>query len=360
MRKKEILFIHPSLISGGAERVIVTLMNHLDREKFDISLVLFKREGEYLSHLSSDIRVIELNISQARYALPEIFKLIKRQKPDIVFTSLGHINMLLAAFRKFFPKEMKFVARESNTVSQNNKRDKYPMINEILYKRFYKNFDLIVTQAKSMKEDLEQNYNVPSSKMKIIYNPVHSRFILESAKAFEADFPKDKFNLLAVGRLEEQKGFDMLLQVLSKLDDSYHLTIVGEGSKREELEALIESLDLAHKVSLLGLKSNPYPYMKEADLFVLSSRYEGLPNVVLEANVCGTPVVAFNSSGGTGEIVRDGINGFLVKPFDLDAFADKIKEARAYDFDRETISQNTIKAFGIQEIIKQYEELFIA
>ncbi len=356
--KKKIIFILPSLYGGGAERIVLNLLKHLDRSKFTLVLALVKKEGRYLQDIPKDVELIDLDVKQARYSLFKIAKLIREQKPDIIFTSLSHLNLLIALIRPFFSKKIKFIARESNTVSEQNKRDKYPKINDLLYRLVYNNYDLIVTQAKAMRDDLKKNYNVDESKMKIIYNPVDIDYIKNSSVEKRVDLPKGKFNLLAVGRLSEQKGYDLLLKSLAKLDDSFYLSILGEGDKKEELKEQIEELNIQNRVDLKGFSSNPYAYMKEADLLVLSSRYEGLPNVVLEANSLGLGVVAYDSSGGTGEIVKDGINGYLVKPFDVDEFARKIELAKNSGFDALKIEDYIEKNFKVEKIIKEYEAIF--
>ena len=358
MNKKRILFFLPFMNGGGAERVILTLLTHLSRDKYEPILVMMKNEGRYLSLIPKDIEVIDLKASQARYAIFKIIKIIREKKPDTVFTTLAYLNLIIAMMRPFFSSDITFIARESNTVSVRNKREKYPRLFDWLYKKVYKNFDVIVTQAKFMRDDLVNNYGIDKSKMMIIYNPVDTQNIeIKSMQNETVNLP-DKYNLLAVGKLGYQKGFDILLPIMTRLDDSYHLTILGEGSDKAKLETQIKELGLQSRVSLLGFCDNPYAYMKQADLFVLSSRYEGLPNVVLEANSSGTPVVAFDSAGGTGEIVHEGKNGFLVSPFDEEAFASAIIKVRSYDFDEEAIMIATKESFAIDKIITEYERIF--
>jgi glycosyltransferase involved in cell wall biosynthesis len=346
------------MFGGGAERVVLSLLNSLDRSKFELYLALVKREGSYLDLIPNDVKLIDLNVSKARYSIFKIYRVIKDINPDVVFTSLAHLNLLIALIRPLFGNKIKFIARESNTVSQNNKRDKYPKINDFLYKRVYKNYDLIITQAKAMRDDLRDNFYIDSNRMKIIYNPVDIKMVRKSSLKGDINLDKSKFNLLAVGRLSYQKGFDMLLRSIKELDDSYHLTIIGEGKEHQKLIDLAKELQIEKQVTFLGFCDNPYIYMKNADLLVLSSRYEGLPNVVLEANSLGTPVVAFNSSGGTGEIIEDGLNGFLVKPFDTKEFAKKIIQAREYDFNETKIKKYIKDRFDIDIVVKEYERVF--
>jgi len=357
MNKKRILFFLPFMHGGGAERVILTLLRHLSREKYELILVLMKKEGRYLSQIPYDITVVDLQVSQVRYAIFKIVSIIRTQKPDIVFSTLAYLNLIIAIIRPFFSKNISFIARESNTVSVSNKREKYPKLFDWLYKNVYKNFDHIVTQAAFMRNDLQENYGIASSKMSIIYNPIDSANI-EKLSYHDKDLYPQKYNLLAVGRLNYQKGFDMLLSIMTRLDETYHLTIIGEGEDGDVLQKQIKTLGLEDKVHLGGFCENPYAYMKQADLLVLSSRFEGLPNVVLEAASCGTPVVAFDSDGGTSEIVHHGHNGFLVDCYDEEAFARSIQKARSYKFDIETIEKETKEQFTITKVIKEYEEIF--
>ncbi len=358
MQKKRVLFILPSMFGGGAERVVLTLLSSLDRSRYELILALVKKEGDYLELIPDGVEVIYLGVSKARYSLFKIAKLVKKREPDVVFTSLAHLNLLIAFIRPLFSKKIKFIARESNTVSQNNKRDKYPKVNDFLYKHFYKNFDLIITQAKAMREDLRDNFGIDDSKMVTIYNPVDVDGVQKRADEFNVDLPTGKYNLVAVGRLSEQKGFDMLLEIVSRLDDSYYLTILGEGEERSKLEKQIEKLGIKDRVNLAGFNTFAYSYMQKSDLFVLSSRYEGLPNVVLEANSLGKGVVAFDSDGGTGEIIEDGVNGYLVEPFNLEEFVSKIELARDVGFDSNMIINMTRDRFLASTIVKEYERAF--
>ena len=358
MKKIRILFVIPFMNGGGAERVVLTLLSHLDRQKFEPILVMMKREGRYLSFIPGDIEVIDLKASQARFAVFKIIKVIQVQKPDIVFATLAYLNLIIAMVRPFLSKDIIFIARESNTVSVRNKREKYPRLFDWLYRKIYKNFDKIVTQAAYMQNDLVENYGIDREKTIIIYNPVDVDDVQEKALLDKRVTLAKKYNLLAVGKLGYQKGYDMMLPIMTHLDDSYHLTILGEGADKEKLVLQMKALGLESRVTFAGFSDNPFAYMKKADLLVLPSRYEGLANVILEANILGTPVVAFNSPGGVGEIVQEGKNGFLVQPFDEAEFARTVEKARAYDFDTQAIKEMTKEGFAIKKIIQEYEALF--
>ena len=357
--KKKILFIVPSMRGGGAERIMSIILNYLDKKKFDPILVLLKKEGPYLEDIPKDIQIINLQVTRARYAIIKIFRIIKQVKPDIVFSTLGYLNILLAMIRPLLSKNIVFVARESNTVSVKNKQKKYPIFFNLLYKIFYNNFDQIIAQSEYMKKDLIDNYNIMNDKIERIYNPVNITKIGALAnKEITTLYKNNKFNLLTVGRLDYQKGYDLLIEAMIKLDDRFHLTIVGEGKDKSKLKYLVESFDVKEKVTFVGFQSNPYVYMMHADLYILSSRYEGLPNVVLEANACGTPVVAFKCPGGTSEIIENGVNGFLCECGNIDGLVEKISKASLYSFDKKEIKSSIQSKYDVHIIIKQYEKIF--
>jgi len=355
--RKKILFIVPSMRGGGSERVISIIVNHLNRDKFDITLALLKKEGKYLNELPNDIQIIDLNARQARYSILKIIKLIYQLKPNVVFSTLGYLNLIVSIIRPIFSKKIKFIARESNIVSIQNKQEKYPKFFNFLYKIFYKNFDTIICQSNCMKKDLINNFGIDNNKLVVINNPVNIDRISELSNTEEILFDNNRINIIAVGRLSYQKGYDLLLNALSLLEDKYHLHIIGDGSEKESLIKLSKKLNIQNRVHFLGFQDNPYKYMAQADLMVLSSRYEGLPNVVLEANACGLPVVAFDCPGGTGEIIINGVNGFLVKCGDVEKLVDKIIEASKYEWDKEKIVNLVEKRFSLKNIIIKYENI---
>ena len=350
----------PSLTGGGAERVMLTLVKHIDRDRFLPVFILMKKEGKFLNSIASDIEVIDLNSLSARYGIFKIAKVIKEQKPDIVFSTLGYLNLLIAMIRPFYSKKIKFISRESNTVSVENKTEKYPKLFDWLYQNVYNNFDLIITQSKYMRDDLVENFAIDKNKTSIIYNPVDIDEVVEkSNQTGENLLPKNKTNLIAVGRLSYQKGFDILVDTMTYLDESFHLTILGEGEDEQMLKNKIKTLGLEDKISLKGFTQNPYIYMKEADFFILSSRYEGLPNVVLESYACKTPVIAFNMPGGTAEIVKDANTGLVVKDVNASSLSKAIIKAKKMEFNKESLRDFCKENFAVEKIVKEYEDNFL-
>jgi glycosyltransferase involved in cell wall biosynthesis len=206
-----------------------------------------------------------------------------------------------------------------------------------------------------MKRELLQLVPSLSSKIEVVSNPL----LLPSPLPAPHPFPSNLFNLLYVGKLRPEKGVDLLLKALSLLPSRYHLWIVGDGPELPSLQNLTARLSLRERVHFLGPTSNPYPYYRGADLLVLPSRYEGLPNVVLEANGSGLPVVAFNCPGGTGEVVVEGVNGLLVECENWERLAERIEEGANRPWDREKIAEFTRNRFSPEVTTYRYQQLFL-
>lgn len=306
---KKIMFIVPSLRGGGAQKVMVTLLKHLDRNKFDATLVLLAREGKYRNEVPVDVKIYDLDTNRVRHSIFSLLKLIRKIKPDVILSTQGHLNLAIIALKPFIGKKTKVIVREANTVSEELKLSKRAWFGKLLYKVFYKKADLVICQSTYMLIDLLKNFHVPKKKLVQIYNPVELNRINYLANKEQNPFlsTKSSVNIIALGRLTHQKGFDRLIESiprLLKIKPNAKVWIIGEGELKEELQKKRDELGLSDKVNFVDFQKNPYNWLKNADLFVLSSYYEGLPNVLLEAIACDCPVIALQHPGGTGEIME--------------------------------------------------------
>ena len=355
MKKISIIFILPDLETGGAERIVTTIANHLPREKFEPKIMLLRKEGGYLEFLKEDIEIIDLKTLRIRHSLKPILKEIRKRKPDIVFSGFGEVNAYLALFIKLFPK-IKFIARETNVVSQHVTRKEI----RFFYK-FYNNYHKIICQSDDMQNDLVESFKIKKEKIIKINNPVDFEFIEEKLEnSIKPDsFSDDIKNVVAIGNLSSRKGFDNLLKVFSYLkNEKIKLHILGDGKDKELLHQLKLDLNLEN-VIFHGQQKNPYQFLKFADLFVLSSRYEGFPNVLLEAGACGTYALANNCKGGINEIIQEKINGEISDIENHEEFAKKLKSVLKENYEKVQIINSIKSRFSKEIILENYEDLFL-
>ena len=356
---QKILFVLPNLQGGGAERVVITLMNRLDRSHWEPVLAAGSTDGELRDTIHPSISIHDLGSQRVRSALPQLLKLVWRLKPAILFSTLTHLNLAVGLLRPFLPRPLKLVAREGNIPSQSLPHESHPRLYKLAYRRLYRRFDAVIAQSTRMAADMRQLQLVPPAKVRVIYNPVDTAEILRCSQQDAApEWPAAGVRLLAAGRLDRQKGFDLLLQAVAEVSRPCSLVLLGEGELRADLEAMIEELGLSGRVNLQGFVRNPYRWMAAADLFVLSSRYEGFPNVVLESLSCGTPVAAYGGDTSADEIIRDGVDGILAAPGSVSALHTAIQTAIDKSWDAAALQQSVEQRFGTARIMRAYHELF--
>lgn len=349
------MFILPDLETGGAERIVTTIANHLSRDRFEPKILLLRKQGGYLDFLKKDIEIIDLNIERIRNSLKPILSQIYRRKPDIVFSGFGEVNAYLSLFIKVFPK-IKFIARETNVVSEHVTRKEIKF-----FYNFYNNYQQIIAQSDDMMNDLVHNFNIKKHKITKINNPVDFDFINEKLliSTKPESFQYNYKNVVAIGNLSARKGFDNLLKVFSRLkNEKIILHILGDGRDRELLNQMKDFLGLK-KVVFHGRQENPYQFLKFADLFILSSRYEGFPNVLLEAGACGTYSLANNCRGGINEIIQDRINGEISDIENYEDFSQKIMQILHQSYDQDAIKNSIKSRFSKEIILDRYEKILL-
>ena len=356
----------PTLAGGGAERVIVTLLRHLDRSRFEPHLALVEAVGPYLKEVSADVPVHDLKAQRVRYAFPGMVRLVRKLRPQVVHSAMLELNIASILCRPFLPPTTRVLIREGiSTSAQNFQLGRNLRAWSFLY-RLYGKADKVICVADYVLNDLAENYGVPRSKMVRIYNPVDVSETRTLADAIENPYSGNGPHLVAAGRLSNQKGFDILLEAMALVRNSLpnsQLTILGEGDLRSELLAQRERLSLNEAVHLPGFQSNPFPYFKHADLFVLPSRFEGLPNVVLEAMAVGTPLVASDCPGGLREILGSCPMAWLVPPCNPKALAETIVSVCNSNLKKSQAGGSVdafLSRFEVKSVVRAYEDLFQA
>ena len=356
-----IFFVLPALAPGGAERVSITLLKYLDRSKFQLTLVVINSKVDtLLDEVPEDVELISLQYLRVRNALPALFRLVWRRKPDLVFSNLGYLNLAFSMIRPFLPQGVRIIGRESSIVSEVQKSRAYPKLWNWAYSHFYKKLDGVVCQSNFMADDLFLNFSVPKNKIEVINNPIDIGRVNElSSSTLEQEYLNDEIiRFVAVGRLVNVKGFKLLFEALAKLTfHSWELALVGSGPLESELRNQADLLNLSNKIKFIGYKKNPYILMKHADACILSSYYEGFPNVVLESLACGTPVIATPAIGGTVEILS-GVEGcFIATEVGANSLADAI--TCWLNTRRKKVSKSVVAKYDVRTITKKYENYFL-
>ena len=354
----EILLLVPSLKGGGSERVMVTLCRHLDRARFRLALgVVDMTDAVYADDVPADVSVIDLKARRVRGALASIVRLIWQRRPQIVFSTLGQLNLALAVLRLVLPSSVRYIARETIEVSLLPSLYRLPRWWFWAYRTFYRRLDTVVCQSRAMRDDLVRNFGLPLDKAVVINNPVDVERIRVLAREMtdERLAVNAELELVAAGRLDPMKGFDVLIGALARVQQRrVHLTLLGEGPLRAALERQAQDLGVAERISFVGFKRNPYPYFARADAFVLCSRFEGFPNVVLEALACGTPVIATPGNGGVSEVL-EGVAGCVLA---ADATAESLAAALCALQPNRRVPADVVQRYAVAQIVEQYQMMF--
>ncbi len=343
---------------------MVILLRHLDRSRFEPHLALLQKVGPYLNEVPQDVPIHELRASRMRYAFPAIIRVVWRLRPTAVLSTLREMNLAMIIAKPFLPRGLRLLVRETTPVSAHLADDsRYPRMWHWLYRRCYVRADKIICGADYNLNDLAENFGIPRQKLARIYNPLDVDRVRQLADTGESPFSATGPHIVTAGRLSKVKGYDVLLNAMAlvrKTISSAELTILGQGPLEFDLKAQRDRLGLSEAVHFAGFQLNPYPYLKHADLFVLSSRYEGLPNVVLEALALGTPVVATDCPGGVREILAGSRMGSLVPVSDARLLADKMVSAcnsgRAISPRAEAL-EGIFDKFRVERVTREYEDL---
>ena len=360
---ERLAFFLPGLYEGGAERIILNLAKGISERGYAVDLVLARAEGPYMSQIPDTVRLIDLNAPRVLGSIPALVKYLQDERPVALLSGMFANLIALWAWRlSGLPGQL--VITEHNSLSSvvKTKKDLRWQIYPKLARWFYPWADTVIAVSNAVADDLRQTANVPRELIQVVYNPVVTPELQSKSEA-PLEHPWFKDNeppvVLAVGRLSEQKAFDVLIQAFSLVRKKCpaRLLILGEGEDRPALEALILQLGLEQDVALMGFVQNPYVYMAHASLFVLPSRWEGLPTVLIEALYLGMPIVATDCPGGSREILSDGAFGRLVPVDDPVVLADAIEGSMGDA--RSSHPKESWQAFSLDFVVDRYIDLLV-
>ncbi len=359
--KGRVAFFLPGLYEGGAERVTLNLAEGFSSRGYPVDLVLARAEGSYMAQIPEAVRLVDLNAPRVLGSVPALVRYLRREKPSALISGL-FTNLVALWARRLCGIPQRLVITEHNSLSSvvRNKADLRWQVYPRLAGWFYPWADAIIAVSNGVKDDLMRTAGISPDLIGVIYNPIVTPELKKKSE-HPVEHPWFKEGeppvVLSVGRLTDQKAFDVLLQAfaLVRKGQPAHLLILGEGENHPALQSQIQKLGLEQDVELMGFVQNPYPFMAQASLFVLPSRWEGLPTVLVEALFLGTPIVATDCPGGTREILQGGRLGRLVPVDDplilAEAVIESMRERRVCP------PQESWQNFHLDFVVDRYIEL---
>jgi glycosyltransferase involved in cell wall biosynthesis len=355
--KQKIFFVLPTLVGGGAEKFVIQLANAFADKGLDVFLVILTNESDdYLEEISSTVPLIRLNQKNSFGSLLALIFLFKQQKPDIIFSTITHINVLCLIAKSLSGIKGKVFLRNTTVFSKFNSPKN--ILTKIFAKLIYPFASGIISPSQDVYED-NIKLGIKNKNMTVIYNFVNKKKLQELTE--KPDEPSEKFDyplILAVGRLTDKKNYAYLIRSFAKLCNQYDypdakLIILGKGPDQFNLEHLIKELNLQNKVILKGFLKNPYPYFAKADLFVHPSKVEGLANVLLAALALECNIVTTDCPGSR-EVLNNGTYGRIIPiTDDTQILVNAMHEALQQPIDK-SILIASIKSHDVTTVVQQY------
>lgn len=365
MRAK-LLIVRPTLGYGGADRVTLTLLQAFDRDRFELGLALVRREGEYLEDVPRDVTIHSLEAARVATSLAPFVRLLRRERPAILFSTASGTNALAVLGRAFSRVPCRVVLSERNVLLHGRVTSKKELMLE-LKRRLYTRADAITAVSEGVRDDLVKRLGLARERICVVGNPVVTEDLLELAQEPVAHewFQESTPVILGAGRLVEEKDFATLLRAFAIVcgKRAARLMILGEGPLRAELIQLVQQLGLENTVRMPGFDKNPFKYMARCAAFVLSSRYEGLPGVLIQAMACGAPVISTDCPAGPAEIITPNVDGVLVPVGDANSMSAAIlglldDRRRAEEMGRR--ARQSVERFRTELVVANYTRVLLA
>lgn len=364
--RERIAIFMPSLRGGGAERVMVALAGNMARKGYAVDLVVTNGEGPYRKEVPDSVRLWDLKSSRVLFCLGSLCRYLRTERPVALLSTMAHANMIALLAMRLTGISMRSVVREANIPRRLNRAGSSTKSRSLLKAMpfFYRWADAVVAVSQGVAEDLQAFGGKLGDKIKVIHNPVIDAELFEKARR-PVDHPwftpGSPPVVLGVGRLVGQKDFPTLIEAFSRVRQTREcrLIILGEGPDRPQLEDLANKLGLQGQVDLPGFVDNPFPFMAHCATYVLSSRWEGLPNALIQAVALGTPVVATDCHSGPREILQGGLWGKLVPVGDAGAMACAVEESLAVPGGDKTCPETFYARYSADTVTDAYLDLLL-
>jgi glycosyltransferase involved in cell wall biosynthesis len=335
-RPGRIALVTSAMEGGGAQRAFAKLASGIAAADRDVDLVLGRAQGPYLAEVSPDVRVVDLGVRRFAHAVVPLARYLRRTRPIAVYSALDYVNVVTVMAHALARVDARLVVSERNTLSVAAMNATGPSTRWMpkIVRLVYPRADAVVAVSQGVADDLVMRCGLAADSVHVLDNPVVTPEMLRMRdEPVTHPWLLDRAApvVLAAGRLVPQKDFALLLEAFATVrrTRAARLVVLGDGPLRPELERQAHALGIAADVSLPGFCANPYPMMAAADVFVLSSRWEGSPGALIEAMACGARVVATDCPSGPRQVLDGGRYGRLVPVGDTSALAEGIDDALA-------------------------------
>lgn len=320
------------MAGGGAERVTLTLIHHVLAQGHSVDLLLMKPDGELLDMVPNEVRVIDLRAPRIRNVLFPLWRYMRRERPDAVHVAMWPLTSVGILAHWISGSTARLVVSEHTILT--HEYGYYGPVRRALMalsiRLLFPKASARVVVSGAAADAISKLARLPRTDLDVIHNPIEIPESTEKNSEVEALWGGAGPRILAVGSLKPAKNYPVLLKAFAQIGDpKAKLMIVGEGLLREELEGLVEELGIRHRVIMPGFFADPWPFYASADLFVLSSDYEGFGNVLVEAMAAGLKIVSTDCPEGPAEILDHGRFGRLAPCGDAEALARAIEKSLA-------------------------------
>ena len=368
-RRRKVCFVLPSLNGGGAERAAVQILNGLDPNQWDRSMFLFAREGPYLAEVDPSIVITSADTASRWERWRALRSFVARERPDLVMAYLSFFSALSAVRAAHTRATVVFNLQTPMSAFLTDadyhwRRRWRKVVFAAIMRVCFAAADLIIATSHGVARDLTSAFGIDPEQIRVLANPVDLDRV-RAAMAEPIDIavlpPGDAPLIVAAGRLAEAKNYPLMIEAFATLRQQMpaRLCILGQGDLDAEVRQLIAASGLSGSVSLAGFQANPWKYIAKADVFLLTSRYEGFGNVLIEAMALAVPVVA-TASAGTRDIVDHGVDGLLVDshtPEAVTAALRRVLENRDLRASLSSQAAASAEQFSAPRVIARYDRV---
>jgi glycosyltransferase involved in cell wall biosynthesis len=343
----------PDLGGGGAERVALALMQGFVERGHPVDLVLVNRRGVLLPLVPEGVNIVDLGARKLRQVIPPLVRYLRQYRPHALQAMMWPLPLLAVIARGLARVDTRIIGSEHTTLSTMPHGLRHGIVRALTRIAYIRAYALVAVSA-GVADDMSAFIGVPRASITVVHNPLQLPVTLPDRMIAMDRWPMSTKRILAVGALKSEKNYPLLLRALAKVRERMlvSLLILGDGPLREALEVQVVQDGLGDAVIFAGFDTNPWPYYAAADLFVLSSDYEGFGNVLVEALYAGLPVVSTDCPNGPREILEDGRYGGLASCCDEIDLANLIIEYICKDIDYAAHKRRALELSGTVSIIK--------